>query len=379
MNPTATSTILALTDMDTHLTEENSGPVTCITDDICPEQALEPAEEYHSFEDCEDDTEEEPDKSTDKSLSRLPSQRRRGKAKSIYKKRGRALSNLAHPVGAGPPATKKTVVDKSPLRKWIEAKGLVKNMALRLSGGSPADNEKPHVPVIGPPMIQTPRIASSEPAAGGKDLPSAAAGSNQLISVSINTDLNTSLVENINPIEELKQGGTDHSQLDTILKLLISQRVESEEHYQQLKSDNVRLQTSIFDLTSILKGVTQEITELQQRTVVVEEETQRIGTTVGRHDAELTQLQGKVEDLENRQRRSNLKIYRIPEGLEGSDPRAFLVKLLPRAFPDLSDWDWDSQIQRAHRLPLGLKRQNSKFPRPLLVHFGNFLLRQAVW
>lgn len=70
------------------------------------------------------------------------------------------------------------------------------------------------------------------------------------------------------------------------------------------------------------------------------------------HEERITSLEAKLEDMENRTRRQNLRLFGIPEGSEGADPRAYVVKLFQKAFLDLSDWDWDSQLQRVHRLPL---------------------------
>ncbi|KAJ1099861.1 hypothetical protein NDU88_004956 [Pleurodeles waltl] len=60
---------------------------------------------------------------------------------------------------------------------------------------------------------------------------------------------------------------------------------------------------------------------------------------------------------ENRQRRNNLRILGIAEDLEGQDTRAYIASLFKRAFPDLIGWDWEKEIQRAHRSPLMRKKQ----------------------
>lgn len=57
-----------------------------------------------------------------------------------------------------------------------------------------------------------------------------------------------------------------------------------------------------------------------------------------------------------------------------------MVQLCKKAFPDLSDWDRDSQTQRAHRLLFNHNASGTKVtqPRPILIYIRNFLLRQAV-
>ncbi|KAJ1082522.1 hypothetical protein NDU88_002687 [Pleurodeles waltl] len=101
---------------------------------------------------------------------------------------------------------------------------------------------------------------------------------------------------------------------------------------------------------------------------------------------QISDIQWKLEDAENRQRRNNLRILGIAEDLEGQDTRAYIVSLFKQAFPDLNGWDWEKEIQRAHRFPLMKKKhaltatnRDQSYPRAIIVYFGNFLLRQAVF
>ncbi|KAJ1213699.1 hypothetical protein NDU88_001331 [Pleurodeles waltl] len=49
-------------------------------------------------------------------------------------------------------------------------------------------------------------------------------------------------------------------------------------------------------------------------------------------DGQLTDIMWKLEDYENRQKRNNLRFLGIDEVLEGSDIRAYMIKLLRGAF-----------------------------------------------
>ncbi|KAJ1119545.1 hypothetical protein NDU88_007730 [Pleurodeles waltl] len=69
-------------------------------------------------------------------------------------------------------------------------------------------------------------------------------------------------------------------------------------------------------------------------------------------EKQLEDTQWKLTDLEDRLRRNNLRVLGIPEGVEGSDPRGFMVALFKEAFPGLHQWEWEREIQRAHRFPL---------------------------
>ncbi|KAJ1195496.1 hypothetical protein NDU88_004776 [Pleurodeles waltl] len=105
------------------------------------------------------------------------------------------------------------------------------------------------------------------------------------------------------------------------------------------------------------------------------------------HDTQLIDIQWKIEDFENRQRRNNLRILGVQEGIEGQDARVYIIRLFKAAFPEQAGWDWEKEIQRAHRFPLYLKKQMTtggagsslQQPRALIVYFGNYLLRQIVY
>ncbi|KAJ1107731.1 hypothetical protein NDU88_005120 [Pleurodeles waltl] len=100
------------------------------------------------------------------------------------------------------------------------------------------------------------------------------------------------------------------------------------------------------------------------------------------HDGQLTDIMWKLEDQENRQRRNNLRFLGIGEGVEGNDIRAYMIKMLQDAFPELTNWDWESEVQRTHRFP-AVQREGhigeTKHHRAILVYLGNYLLGQAIF
>lgn len=81
------------------------------------------------------------------------------------------------------------------------------------------------------------------------------------------------------------------------------------------------------------------------------------------------ELTRKLDDLENRHRRSNLRIIGLPEKTEGSDAASFLQSWPPEVlgsdvFPSLP------VIKRAHRLP-GRQTQNAP-SRAMILKFLNY-------
>uniref|UniRef100_H3B1W3 L1 transposable element RRM domain-containing protein n=1 Tax=Latimeria chalumnae TaxID=7897 RepID=H3B1W3_LATCH len=82
-------------------------------------------------------------------------------------------------------------------------------------------------------------------------------------------------------------------------------------------------------------------------------------------------LWDRVQDLENRCRRNNIRVLGVPEGAEGNNISgpAFLLTLLHDClpFPDAGDME----IERSHRT-LGQKPGPDQHPRPIIARFLRF-------
>ena len=91
--------------------------------------------------------------------------------------------------------------------------------------------------------------------------------------------------------------------------------------------------------------------------------------------SEVETLRQKVDDLENRSRRNNLRFVGFPEGCEGSDALAFLRKVVPQmlniVFPG------GLEIDRAHR-SLARRRPDGQPPRAILARFLRFQDRERI-
>lgn len=88
-------------------------------------------------------------------------------------------------------------------------------------------------------------------------------------------------------------------------------------------------------------------------------------------------LNNKIDDLENRSRRCNLRIIGIPETVKGHDLFKFLQTSLPGIL-QIQEACSDMVIERAHRL--GPARQTPE-NRPCVVIFKtlSFLHKEAIW
>ncbi|KAJ1120463.1 hypothetical protein NDU88_008628 [Pleurodeles waltl] len=99
---------------------------------------------------------------------------------------------------------------------------------------------------------------------------------------------------------------------------------------------------------------------LAKRTQVLEDTVEVLRGDVESNKRELRQLkcfeqllQEKLERLENVERRNNLRILNIPEGVEGDNIKTYIGSIIKSALQlDETDMDIVADIQRIHRDPL---------------------------
>ncbi|KAJ1198746.1 hypothetical protein NDU88_002585 [Pleurodeles waltl] len=174
--------------------------------------------------------------------------------------------------------------------------------------------------------------------------------------------------------------------LDLIYRTMVQNHEQAQRECRKVKSANRQLQLSIKKVVKSCQDIGTRIASMETRTEELETEVRAATAQMTTQGQQISDIQWKLEDAENRQRQNNLRILGIAEDLEGQDTRVYIVSLFKKAFPDLTGWNWDKEIQRAHRFPLMRKKQTStttgrdqSYPRAILVYFGNFLLRQAVF
>ncbi|KAG9266222.1 LINE-1 type transposase domain-containing protein 1 [Astyanax mexicanus] len=81
-------------------------------------------------------------------------------------------------------------------------------------------------------------------------------------------------------------------------------------------------------------------------------------------------LTSKVDDLENRSRRQNLRIIGLPEGSEGQSPSTFISQLLVEIMGE-EIFPQPPELDRAHRALVAKPAQGER-PRAVIVRFHRF-------
>ncbi|KAJ1207739.1 hypothetical protein NDU88_003129 [Pleurodeles waltl] len=127
------------------------------------------------------------------------------------------------------------------------------------------------------------------------------------------------------------------------------------------------MDASISSLTLETKSIRADIAGFHSRVMGLEH---RVGTlethmsTAQDRDQDLSFLQSKVTDLEDRSRRDNIRLLGIPENEEGTDVQAFLSSAIPK-LTSLA-FEPPLEFQRAHRV--GPKHQDGALrPRPIIA------------
>lgn len=138
-----------------------------------------------------------------------------------------------------------------------------------------------------------------------------------------------------------------------------------------------RLDALHSSINSALAQITtnaQKIADLETRMVACESSITEVDTAVSqRQNAEII-LRDKLEDLENRERRNNLRFIGIPEEFTGDSLLQVLVKDIPSALQmDLTPDPL--MIERAHRIGPPRRERDSR-PRPVIARFLNWTIKE---
>ncbi|XP_078521642.1 exportin-7 [Lissotriton helveticus] len=135
------------------------------------------------------------------------------------------------------------------------------------------------------------------------------------------------------------------------------------QHREETKGENLRTQGAVRRLQNNVRRVVKLCNEMSARVLEAEGRISAIEDEITPQKSQLSSLETLREDvnwklvgLENRSRWNNMRILGIPEGSEGSNVRQFVIELFSEAFPELTQWQWDLEFQRAHRFPFQQKK-----------------------
>ncbi|KAJ1195727.1 hypothetical protein NDU88_004995 [Pleurodeles waltl] len=143
-----------------------------------------------------------------------------------------------------------------------------------------------------------------------------------------------------------------------------------EQILQEITAVSLRIEGMDASISSLIletKSMRSDIAGFQSRVAGLEHRMGALETHVAKtrdRDQDILYLRSKITDLEDRSRRDNIRLFRIPENEEGPDVQAFLDSILPK----LTSLTCDPplEFQQAHRV--GPKRPDrASRPRPIIT------------
>ncbi|KAJ1166314.1 hypothetical protein NDU88_006719 [Pleurodeles waltl] len=123
---------------------------------------------------------------------------------------------------------------------------------------------------------------------------------------------------------------------DSIKELQTETRVES----RRARMATKRLQGSVRKVVKSCIEIEEKLSAMEERMMAVEADVEALREQSAAHEGQLTDIMWKLEDVENRQRRNNLRFLGTGEGVEGNDIMAYMIKMLRDAFPSLPTGTW---------------------------------------
>lgn len=179
----------------------------------------------------------------------------------------------------------------------------------------------------------------------------------------------------VNSLEEMLQAIAQSNR--EIRGDIMQMSMDVKEFKGQTKESFTRLETSVGGLSAQLTNLEKRVVDAEERILTTEETNATHGKAIAfllQREAELFE---RCEDLQNRHRRQNLRLYQVPEGSEGRDMVAFIKKLLPTVLTNLSLTEADIRIDRAHRALMAKPKENDP-PRSIVIKFADYTVKEQI-
>lgn len=175
-------------------------------------------------------------------------------------------------------------------------------------------------------------------------------------------------------LEASMANGSNNDESELLVELRKLRR-ENGDAFQETKQSLNRLETSVGEIKQQMEKLDKRLTTVEHRVSNAEDRSIRHERALGyllRREARLT---AKQDDMENRLRRNNIRVYGIPEEAEGKEMVPFMVEFF-RTTLTLKD-DVEIKLERALRA-MAPKPKTKASTRSIIVRFLDFSVKQAV-
>lgn len=163
--------------------------------------------------------------------------------------------------------------------------------------------------------------------------------------------------------------GEKETTLSTLLQAIQETKDELTMHIDKKATD---IQATLTKIEAFLSTLAEQVEEIESRVGANEDDIKETRDRNGEMEKLLTGVKDKMDELENRSRRSNIRILNIPEQAEGQDAVGFLAKTIPQI---LGAENFSSPIilERAHRIG-----KRSDRPRPIIAKLLNYRDKEKI-
>uniref|UniRef100_A0A3Q3MPB5 L1 transposable element RRM domain-containing protein n=1 Tax=Labrus bergylta TaxID=56723 RepID=A0A3Q3MPB5_9LABR len=142
-----------------------------------------------------------------------------------------------------------------------------------------------------------------------------------------------------------------------------------------LTTDVTTIKESTTELRNSINAIQERLTEAEGRISDVEDTTEQIVDANEHNERRVEMLWNRVEDLENRSRRNNVRLIGLKEGAEAGGLMKCIQSIMSDGFG--LELDEEMEIERAHRAPT-TRPSEDRPPRLVLIRFLRSSARQKV-
>ncbi|KAJ1103478.1 hypothetical protein NDU88_000901 [Pleurodeles waltl] len=145
------------------------------------------------------------------------------------------------------------------------------------------------------------------------------------------------------PVVSISTASAESGMLQSIYDLIKELQTETRADNCRARIATKRLQGTIRKVAKSCIEIETELNTMEERTMAVEADVEALRAQCASQDGQLADILWKLEDHENRRRRNNLCFLGFGEGVEGNNIQAYMIKILRFAFPELTNWDWETE------------------------------------
>ncbi len=190
-----------------------------------------------------------------------------------------------------------------------------------------------------------------------------------------------SIVKTTSPVTTVANEASSMANIADVLAELKSLRSDFgskldniDNHLSDVANSIVVIESKLSDVEQDVVANTTRIGEAETRIATTEDKLQHTQEALASATKRIAYLESKTEDLENRGRRNNLRLFGLREGAEGNKPLFdFVNDMLPRR---LSCPDKTFTLERVHRT---LAPAKSNQNRAVLVRFLKFQEKEFLY